>query len=172
MLTHFDKKVGCYSGYAKDVIFVSAFRKSDGSYIFNGNYRLNGHGDFPSSGTTFSYRRNQGQGCPGECLRALGPVNDTIDVQVCLNAASSCECTFIKTLADFGEGCGVALLLLDGKRYEKRSFSAILGCNLTLSPDRMVDKSSHERLQPLPYSKILGPPMKKYFDVHLRKNSV
>ncbi|KAK3108606.1 hypothetical protein FSP39_011779 [Pinctada imbricata] len=59
-----------------------AMRKSDGSYIFNGNFRLSSNGDYKKAGTTFKYRRNQGPGCPGECVHAEGPVNNTIDVLV------------------------------------------------------------------------------------------
>lgn len=49
----------------------------------NGNNRLSRAGDYEAAGTTFTYRKREGAGCPGECVRAKGPVNQTVDVQVC-----------------------------------------------------------------------------------------
>lgn len=66
------------------IFFVcfSALRLQNGSYVMNGHRRLNRAGDFSAGGTTFTYRKREGVGCPGECVRAKGPVNQTIDVQV------------------------------------------------------------------------------------------
>lgn len=50
----------------------------------NGNNRLSRAGDYEAAGTTFTYRKREGVGCPGECVRAKGPVNQTVDIQVCI----------------------------------------------------------------------------------------
>lgn len=63
--------------------FPTALRLQNGSYITNGHHRLNRVGDYTAAGTTFTYRKREGTGCPGECVSAKGPVNQTIDVQVC-----------------------------------------------------------------------------------------
>lgn len=49
----------------------------------NGNNRLSRAGDYEAAGTTFTYRKRERVGCPGECVRAKGPVNQIVDVQVC-----------------------------------------------------------------------------------------
>ncbi|XP_078314081.1 thrombospondin type-1 domain-containing protein 4-like isoform X3 [Crassostrea virginica] len=59
-----------------------ALRLQNGSYVMNGRGRLSRAGDFSAGGTTFTYRKREGVGCPGECVRAKGPVNQTIDVQL------------------------------------------------------------------------------------------
>lgn len=59
-----------------------AFRLQNGSYVMNGNNRLSRAGDYEAAGTTFTYRKREGVGCPGECVRAKGPVNQIVDVQL------------------------------------------------------------------------------------------
>ncbi|XP_062579392.1 thrombospondin type-1 domain-containing protein 4-like isoform X1 [Saccostrea cucullata] len=59
-----------------------ALRLQNGSYITNGRRRLSRVGEYEAAGTTFTYRKREGVGCPGECVRAKGPVNQTIDVQL------------------------------------------------------------------------------------------
>ncbi|XP_056022743.1 thrombospondin type-1 domain-containing protein 4-like isoform X2 [Ostrea edulis] len=59
-----------------------ALRLQNGSYITNGHHRLSRVGDYTAAGTTFTYRKREGTGCPGECVSAKGPVNQTIDVQL------------------------------------------------------------------------------------------
>ncbi|ESP03330.1 hypothetical protein LOTGIDRAFT_237756 [Lottia gigantea] len=56
--------------------------KSGGKYYINGNRRLHRTGNYQIAGTTFIYSRRDGVGCPGECLTADGPTNQTVDIEV------------------------------------------------------------------------------------------
>ncbi|ESP03329.1 hypothetical protein LOTGIDRAFT_51613, partial [Lottia gigantea] len=59
-----------------------ALKLTDGKYIINGNIQLRRTGSFKAAGTEFTYYKNTGPSCPGECIYSTGPTNNSIDVEV------------------------------------------------------------------------------------------
>lgn len=58
----------------------SALRRSDGTFVFNGNWAINWSGEYQAAGTTFAYRR-QDTTTP-ELITTLGPLTEPIDIMV------------------------------------------------------------------------------------------
>ncbi|XP_055956166.1 papilin [Patella vulgata] len=56
--------------------------KSNGRYRINGHRRLHRTGDYQVAGTTFVYNRHQDKNCPGECLTAVGPIKQSVDIEI------------------------------------------------------------------------------------------
>ncbi|CAL8069311.1 unnamed protein product [Orchesella dallaii] len=57
-----------------------ALRKKDGSFIFNGDWRLSWTGDYEGAGTTFHYARQDLKTL--ESILSLGPIQEPIDLMV------------------------------------------------------------------------------------------
>ncbi|XP_045026312.1 thrombospondin type-1 domain-containing protein 4 isoform X2 [Daphnia magna] len=57
-----------------------ALRRSDGTFVFNGNWAINWSGEYQAAGTTFAYRR-QDTTTP-ELITTLGPLTEPIDIMV------------------------------------------------------------------------------------------
>ena len=56
---------------------------TNGTGIINGDRSQMKHpGQYYGAGTVFTYGKGRGQGCPGECLYAPGPITTDIDIQV------------------------------------------------------------------------------------------
>ncbi|XP_046373592.2 uncharacterized protein LOC124147034 [Haliotis rufescens] len=47
--------------------------------VVNGNWTMSASGNYQAAGTTFIYKK-QSRECPGECIFARGPLNQTVDV--------------------------------------------------------------------------------------------
>ena len=72
-------------GYMETLDFqISALRATDGSFRLNMDWRLSRFGDQPGAGTVFTYAKNSGPDCPGECITAEGPTDVAINVVVCI----------------------------------------------------------------------------------------
>ncbi|XP_060064092.1 ADAMTS-like protein 4 [Ylistrum balloti] len=59
-----------------------ALKETNGRNIINGGMRLSTPGEYRSSGTTFTYSAYQSRGCPGQCISAPGPTDQSVDVQL------------------------------------------------------------------------------------------
>ena len=59
---------------------LAALRRSDGTFVFNGNWAINWSGEYQAAGTTFAYRR-QDTTTP-ELITTLGPLTEPIDIMV------------------------------------------------------------------------------------------
>lgn len=57
-----------------------ALKATDDSFKINTDWRLSRFGDHPGAGTIFTYNRNKGSDCPGECITADGPTD--VELQV------------------------------------------------------------------------------------------
>ncbi|XP_046649174.1 thrombospondin type-1 domain-containing protein 4-like isoform X2 [Daphnia pulicaria] len=57
-----------------------ALRRSDGTFVFNGNWAINWSGEYQAAGTTFAYRR-QDTTTP-ELITTQGPLTEPIDIMV------------------------------------------------------------------------------------------
>ncbi|XP_067667285.1 A disintegrin and metalloproteinase with thrombospondin motifs 9-like [Haliotis asinina] len=55
-----------------------SLKTSTESFV-NGNWTMSSSGNYDAAGTTFIYKE-QSRDCPGECIFAAGPVNQTIEV--------------------------------------------------------------------------------------------
>jgi hypothetical protein len=60
--------------------FFAALRRSDGTFVFNGNWAINWSGEYQAAGTTFAYRR-QDTTTP-ELITTQGPLTEPIDIMV------------------------------------------------------------------------------------------
>ena len=58
----------------------AALRRSDGTYIFNGNWDIKAAGEYEAGGTTFIY--TPGTEEHGERLSAPGPLREPVDFMV------------------------------------------------------------------------------------------
>ena len=58
----------------------AALRRSDGTFVFNGNWAINWSGEYQAAGTTFNYRR-QDASTP-ELISTQGPLTEPIDIMV------------------------------------------------------------------------------------------
>jgi hypothetical protein len=58
----------------------AALRRSDGTFVFNGNWAINWSGEYQAAGTTFAYRR-QDTTTP-ELITTQGPLTEPIDIMV------------------------------------------------------------------------------------------
>ena len=47
------------------------------------DWRLSRFGDQPGAGTVFTYAKDSGPDCPGECITAEGPTDVAVNVVVC-----------------------------------------------------------------------------------------
>ena len=63
-------------------IYITALKAVDGSFKLNTDWRLSRFGDHSGAGTLFTYNRNKGSDCPGECITADGPTNVDLEVVV------------------------------------------------------------------------------------------
>ncbi|KAL8586445.1 hypothetical protein ACOMHN_050040 [Nucella lapillus] len=59
-----------------------ALETSAGKNIVNGGKQLRAGGRYDGAGTTFDYRRRSGLWCPGACVFADGPLNESVTVQL------------------------------------------------------------------------------------------
>lgn len=57
-----------------------ALKAVDGSFKLNTDWRLSRFGDHSGAGALFTYNRNKGTDCPGECITADGPTNVDLEV--------------------------------------------------------------------------------------------
>lgn len=58
----------------------TALRRSDGSFVLNGNWAINWSGDFESKGTSFTYTRDDEQHT--ESIHSPGPLMEPLDLMV------------------------------------------------------------------------------------------
>ncbi|EFX88574.1 hypothetical protein DAPPUDRAFT_191054 [Daphnia pulex] len=57
-----------------------ALRRSDGTFVFNGNWAINWSGEYQAAGTTFAYRRQDT--ITPELITTQGPLTEPIDIMV------------------------------------------------------------------------------------------
>lgn len=68
-------------------MYIPALRRSDGTYIFNGNWDIQPAGEYEAGGTTFIYTPASEE--HGERLSAPGPLREPVDFMVRLTDKSS-----------------------------------------------------------------------------------
>ncbi|XP_033749508.1 ADAMTS-like protein 4 isoform X2 [Pecten maximus] len=59
-----------------------ALQITKGRNLINGGMRLSTPGEYEAAGTTFTYSAYEGRGCPGQCISAPGPTEESVDVQL------------------------------------------------------------------------------------------
>ncbi|KAJ8304410.1 hypothetical protein KUTeg_017993 [Tegillarca granosa] len=59
-----------------------ALKVTNGSYAVNGHRHRSRHGDYSVAGTSFTYSRGHGNGCPGSCLYTEGPTTQSVDIEL------------------------------------------------------------------------------------------
>lgn len=57
-----------------------ALRRSNGSYVLNGNWAINWSGDYPAGGTTITYSRPDDT--VAESIHSSGPLSEPLDLMV------------------------------------------------------------------------------------------